>query len=62
MITIIIVLYDFNVSCNTFRITILNTLKNNTLKTKIFNFATFVTYKLRDILFIKNLIISLLNT
>ena len=52
---------DFNTFCNTLRIATLNTLKNNTfntlknntLKTKILNFATLVTYKSRDALFIK---------
>ena len=50
---IITVLCNFNASCNTLKITILNTLKNNTLKTKILNFITLVTYKLRDALFAK---------
>ena len=62
MITIIAVLYDFNAFYNTLRITTLNTLKNDTLKTKILNSVTLITYKLRDTLFIRNKAISLLNT
>jgi len=61
-IIIIIVPRDFNTSYNTLRIVILNTFKNNTLKTKILNSATLVTHKLRDALFIRNKAISLLNT
>ena len=56
------VFYNFNTSYNTLRIAILNTFKNNTLKTKIFNFITLITYKLRDTLFTKNKAVSLLNT
>ena len=56
------VLCDFNTSCDTLRITIFNTFKNNTLKTKIFDFITLVTYKLRDALFIRNKAVGLLNT
>ena len=62
MIAIIAVPYNFNASRNTLRITILDTFKNNTLKTKILNSATLVTYKSRDTLFAKNKAVSLLNT
>ena len=61
-IAIIAVPYNFNIFCNTLKIATLNTLKNNTLKIKILNFATLVTYKLRNTLFIKNKAVSLLNT
>ena len=45
---------NFNTSYNTLKITILNTLKNNTLKTEILNSVIFVTYKSRDALFTRN--------
>ena len=61
-IAIIAVFRDFNTSYNTFRIATLYTLKNNTLKTKILNSVTLVTYKLKDTLFIKNKAVSLPNT
>ena len=57
IITIIAVPYNFNTFCNTLKITIFDT-----LKTKILNSVTLVTYKLRDILFVKNKAVSLLNT
>ena len=47
---------DFNTSCNTLKIAILNI-----LKIKILNSITLMTYKLRDILFARNKAISLLN-
>ena len=62
MITIIAVLRDFNASRNTLRIAILNTFKNNTLKTEILDFITLVTYKLRDALFTRNKAVGLPNT
>jgi hypothetical protein len=61
-IAIIVVPCDFNTFCNTLRITTFDTLKNDTLKTKILDFVTLGTYKLRDILFARNKAISLLNT
>ena len=57
IIITITVPYNFNTFCNTLRIITLNT-----LETKIFNFTTLITYKLRDTLFIRNKAISLLNT
>ena len=57
IIIIITVPHNFNASYNTLRIVSLNT-----LKTKILNSATLVTYKLRDTLFAKNKAISLPNT
>ena len=62
IIIIIAVFCDFNTSYNTLRIATLNTLKNNTFKTKILNSATLVTYKSRDALFAKNKAIGLPNT
>ena len=56
-IVIIALLRDFNTSYNTLRIAILDT-----LKTEIFNSVTLITYKLRDILFVKNKAINLPNT
>ena len=61
-ITIITVPCDFNAFCDTLKIAILNTFKNDTLKTEILNSVTLVTYKLRDALFIRNKAINLLNT
>ena len=57
IIVIITVLYDFNTFYDTLRIATLNI-----LKTEIFNFVTLITHKSRDILFIRNKAISLLNT
>ena len=57
IIAIIAVFYNFNTSCNTLRIAILDT-----LKTEILNSVTFVTYKLRDVLFTRNKAIGLPNT
>ena len=56
MITIIAVPRDFNASCDTLKIAILDT-----LKTEIFDSVTLITYKLRDVLFIRNKAVSLLN-
>ena len=50
------VLYNFNAFYNTLRIIIFNT-----LKTKILDSATLITYKLKDALFARNKAISLLN-
>jgi hypothetical protein len=62
LIAIIAVPRDFNASYNTLKIATPNTLKNDTLKTKIFNSVTLMTYKLRDTLFARNKAINLLNT
>jgi len=62
IITIITVPCDFNAFYNTLRIAILNTFKNDTLKTEILNSVTLITYKLRDALFVRNKAIGLLNT
>ena len=56
IIAIIIVLCDFSASYNTIKIII-----SNTLKIKILNSVIFITYKLRDALFIRNKAVSLLN-
>ena len=55
IITIITVPYNFNAFYNTLKIAILDTLKNNTLKTKILNSITVMTYKSRDALFVKKI-------
>ena len=57
IIVIIAVLCNFNTFYNTLRITTLNT-----LKTEILDSVTLVTYKSRDVLFVRNKAISLLNT